>query len=201
MNPYEATIVDFRQPPDAGVSYAGTQIRATITYDGDYLVEALTRYRSQHLVRRMWNRFRYAIAIFFVIIAIASGLLTQEYWAPVFLVTIAVLMFFPHKLDNYLARRRLKSSPHCDERLLLVLSDDGYVATSSLQKTKLRWAVFTGAIAFPDGVLILHGKGMCHWLPFRCLEKPSDSDILHLFIVTRIATNKMLDRSGGPRVS
>lgn len=172
-------------------------VRATIIMDGDWLAEGLTRFKSQDPKRRIWRRLRSALAIFFVVIGLAATILKQSPFPLLALGGLALLFYIIHKLDIYLIKTRLRSSPHWNDRIEVTLSEDGYGTVSPLHEAKLAWKLFTGAVAFADGVLVLQGKDSYNWLPFRCLENQADAELLYSYVTERIAASKQSDPVGG----
>jgi len=126
-------------------------VRATIIMDGDWLVERLARFKSQDPKRRIWKRLRSALAIFFAVIGVAATILNQSPFPLLVLGGLTLLFYIIHKLDIYLIKARLRSSPHWNDRIEVSLSKDGYGTVSPHHESKLAWKVFAESVAFPTG--------------------------------------------------
>ncbi len=101
VNPYEPPLESSPIAGDGAPTSVGT-ITSQFLFTSDYMIEALSRHRSQHAGRRIWRWFRYVVAVLFLYIAIL-GLSVQQYFGAAFTVAFTVFMFFPHKIDDVLA--------------------------------------------------------------------------------------------------
>lgn len=181
MNPYD--------PPLQASITADAGNRDTLTarfvFSSDHLIETLTRYRSQRFGRWIWNWLRYAAAFVFLVVAVAA-LFVPQYGASVFMLTSAVFMFFPHKIDDFLAKRNFRKSPHHNTQQMIQLSDDGLYSKSEVQESTLKWTAFSRAVIFHDGVLIFQGPKMVHWLPDRVFEHERDAIDLRKLVESKL---------------
>ncbi|WP_236621375.1 hypothetical protein, partial [Rhodopirellula sallentina] len=109
MNPYEPP--QSAPPTEAGacINSIGT-ITSRFHFTPEHLIETLARFRSQGSGRWLWRWFRYFAATVFLFVAII-GWFVPQYWASAFMVVLTIVMFFPHKIDDYLATRNFKRSP------------------------------------------------------------------------------------------
>lgn len=179
MNPYEAP---HSQPAFTAEELQQRTIQARFVFDGDYLVETLARFRSQHTFRRIWVWVRLPIGLLFAILGGAAMGLQLSFWAPVFFAALALITLSTHRIDNIISRRRIKRSPHYLEELHITMSHEGYHVTSRLQDARIGWAAFSHAAPFPDGVLLFQGRQMCRWLPYRALLHEGDAAALYPFL-------------------
>jgi hypothetical protein len=179
MNPYAA--------PNSQSAFTSAElqqrtIQARFVFDGDYLVETLARFRSQHTFRRIWVWVRLPIGLLFAILGGAALGLQLSFWTPWFFAALGLITLSTHRIDNFISRRRIKRSPHYLEELNITMSHEGYHVHSRLQDIRLGWAAFSHAVPFPDGVLLFQGRQMCRWLPFRALLHEGDAAALYPFL-------------------
>ncbi|TWT66107.1 YcxB family protein [Allorhodopirellula solitaria] len=186
-NPYEPPTPVSRPDDDAAIGSADT-ITATYLFTADHLLETLSRYRSQHLGRRIWTWFRFAIAIMLLAAALV-GLFVPQYIASAVMFAMAVFMFFPHKIDNFFARRNFRRSPYCNTEHTMRFSDQGLESSSDVQESTLKWGAFSQAVIFPDGILIFQGPKMVHWIPDDSLQRSSDAERLRELVTSKLPTN------------
>lgn len=163
-------------------------VNASFVFSPEHLVETLTRYRSQHLGRRIWRWVRYFAAFIFLVVAFV-GLFIPQYGASAFMLALAVFMFFPHKIDDFLARRNFRKSPHCSTHQTLRFSDEGLRSSSEVHESTLKWSAFSRAVIFNDGVLIFQGPKMVHWIPDTSLERFDDAATLRNLVKSKLTTN------------
>ncbi|MEZ6100936.1 MAG: YcxB family protein [Pirellulaceae bacterium] len=159
---------------------------ARIAYTGDYLIEALIRYRAQRNGRIAWIVLR-TIAILsfacFTVLAISQ----RHYLFGVFLAAFTVLLIVGQRIDNWRIKRALASSPHLNEELTLHLSDTDFHVWSAMQDTRLSWSLFSRAVYFDDGVLILQGPNLFHWIPWSALLAGTQPNRIESLLQTRIS--------------
>jgi hypothetical protein len=191
MNPYAAH-------EDASLAHAvtienpGHQIRATIEITDAYMAESLVRYRYRKS-NRLLDGILYAIALYILIVAISSFVMGRWNILSIIMIVSSIVVLFGKffvKIENYFILRRFRDSPLRNQRLLVTLSDEGYRGQSSVGNVKLGWAAYSHALGFTDGVLMFQGKGLFHWIPFRCLEDKADAPILYGYIQSRIEACK-----------
>ncbi len=137
-------------------------ITSRFVFTPQHLVDTLTRYRLQHRGRWLWRWFRWVAAFIFVLVAFI-GLFVPQYIASAFMMALAIILFFLHKIDDYLATRSFRNSPHCDALQVIHLSDDGFRAESEIEQVIPKWTAFSRAVIFNDGVL--------HFLAISLLSK------------------------------
>ncbi len=189
MNPYLPSAAADAQAEFRHSAFShDREITATIRYSSDHLIEALSRYRSQHTLRKVFGWIRGLIGLAFLVLALLD-LLSPPYKLFAILLPLAILLFVPHKIDNFLMRRRLRASPHNGELLTITISSSGLKAVSELQDVHFSWKALTAAVDFPDGILIFHGKQMFHWIPYNSLRDSDDQRILLPFVRAKIAEN------------
>lgn len=195
VNPYAPGEVAIQKFPSGPIEFPGRQIKLSIVYDMDHLIEGINRYRS-HGARRISKRItfalRWASALLLIFMAIfAFGFAISEprmLWAPLFFLVLALATIFTRQIDNTVLRFKLRSTSYLNSRCSVVMNDEGYISGASNQYNKLAWSVFTDAIEHPDGVLIFRGHQFYYWLAFKALERPEDASILYRFIASRLSS-------------
>jgi hypothetical protein len=167
---------------------AGHVIRAAFVYDAEYFLEAIARYHAMHRLRGL----RKAILVLVGIAMMAFGilLLLGGSRGPVllgcFCVASGVFVVVSNALQRWILKRRFRGNPDEGDTFVVVMDDEGYRVTSRLHDAKMAWAAFTAVKEFPDGVLLMQGKQLCRWVPFRALSDPGDRTILFPYITSRI---------------
>lgn len=190
VNPYEPPTPASTTKEDAAAGDSGA-LTARVLFTSEHLIETLTRYRSQHLGRRIWKWFRYAAALVFLIVAVI-GFFIPQYGASVFMLALAIFMFFPHKIDDFLAQRNFRKSPHYNTQQMILLSDGGLYSKSEVQESTLKWTAFSRAVIFRDGVLMFQGPKTVHWLPDRAFERERDALDLRKLVESKLPTNQAI---------
>lgn len=171
--------------PEAG---AGKVIRAAFVYDAEYFLEAIARYHAMLPLRGL----RKAVLAMAGIAMIAFGLLLLlgGTRGPVllgcFCVASGVFVAVSHALQRWIVKRRFRGNPDEGDTFVVVMDDEGYRVTSRLHDAKMAWAAFTAVKEFPDGVLLMQGKQLCRWVPYRSLSDPGDRAILSSYLASRI---------------
>jgi hypothetical protein len=170
--------------PDTG---AGRVIRAVFVYDAEYFLEAIARYHSMNPLRGLQR----AMLVVAGVAMIAFGLMLHHApRGPVLLgagcVVSGSFLAFSHALRRWIVKRRFRGNPDEGDTFVVVMDDEGYRVTSRLHDAKMAWAAFTAVKEFPDGVLLIQGKQLCRWLPYRALSDPRDRSILKSFLSSRI---------------
>ncbi|WP_197138574.1 YcxB family protein [Crateriforma conspicua] len=194
VNPYDPPL-PASTDTDGESPHAGNAVTATFVFSPEHLIETLTRYRSQHLGRRIWRWVRYAAALVFLLVTVV-GLFIPQYVASIFMLALAVFMFFPHKVDDFLARRNFHKSPHCNTLQTVRFTDEGLHSSSENQDSTLKWTAFSRAVVFNDGVLIFQGPKMVHWFPDNILDRKGDAESLRNLVESNLTTNHAVHRSG-----
>ncbi len=187
MNPYDPPLAESHDIGDVDPSSIGT-ITSRFSFTSQHLVDTLTRFRSQHSGRRLWRWFRFVAAFIFVLVAIV-GLFIPQYFASAFMVALAIFAFFPHKIDDYLATRNFRKSPHCNAQQIIHLSNDGFRAESEIEQTNLKWAAFSKAVIFNDGVLLYRGPKMVNWIPDATLDSTDGPIRIRKLLTGKLPTN------------
>jgi hypothetical protein len=198
VNPYDPPRTESHDSVDVDAGPDGT-ITARFFFTPQHLINTLTRYRSQHSGRRVWLWFRYVAAVIFLFVAVV-GLFIPQYAASAFMVALAIFMFFPHKIDDYLASRSFRKSPQFGAQQILHLSDDGFRAESEIEKTELKWTAFSKAVIFHDGVLLYRGPKMVNWIPDHTLDRDGDALRIRNLLSAKLPTNQVVNRSDRQRV-
>jgi hypothetical protein len=198
LNPYEPPRSESRTDAGTNATSVGT-ITSRFQFTPEHLIETLDRFRSQRPGRGLWRWFRRFAATIFLLVAIA-GLFVPQYWASAFMVAITIFMFFPHKIDDFLATRNFKKSPHCNAEQTLFLSEDGFRTESEIENTDVKWAAFAKALIFDDGVLLYRGTNMVNWIPDKTLDGDDAAFRLRKLLNAKLPTNQAVNRSRRQRV-
>lgn len=173
--------------PETG---AGRVIRAAFVYDAEYFLEAIARYHAIHRLRGL----RTAVLVLVGVAMLAFGLLLLIGGArgPVllgcFCVASGAFVIVSNALQRWILKRRFRGNPDEGDTFVVVMDDEGYRVTSRLHDAKMAWAAFTAVKEFPDGVLLMQGKQLCRWVPYRALSDPGHRGLLYSFLASRILT-------------
>jgi hypothetical protein len=120
--------------------------------------------------------------------------LEQGYWVAAACLLIGVFVFFHKRIDGFFAVRRLRSSLHYNERLVITLSDKGFHALSPLQDITLGWDSIVDVSTYHDGILLMLSNRYGHWIPFHCLENNADAKDLYDYVYSRIIASRTQSR-------
>jgi hypothetical protein len=88
--------------------------------------------------------------------------------------------------------RNLQQSPLYNERIRLIVSDEGLFTESSKVKSLQYWSAFTELVEFPDGLLLFQGPGSFNWLPISAFENPADYDEARRIISRHVSNHKII---------
>jgi len=193
MNPYDSPRADSQHGTIFDTGSVGT-IASRFVFTPEHLVDTLERFRSQHPARQWWRWFRYFAALIFVLVALA-GLFVPQHWVSAFMAALAIFMFFPHKIDDYLATRNFRKSPHCNAEQAIYLSDDGFRAESEIEQTTIKWSAFTNAVIFDDGVLLYRGPKLVNWIPDATLGGDDAAPKIRQLLAGKLPTRQAVSRS------
>jgi hypothetical protein len=193
LNPYEPPRSESRNDAGTNETSIGT-ITARFCFTSEHLIETLDRFRSQQPGRGVWRWFRHFAATIFLLVAMV-GLFVPQYWASAFMVALTIFMYFPHKIDNLLAVRNFKKSPHYNAEQKLFLSEDGFRTESEIENTNVKWAAFAKAVICDDGVLLYRGKNMVIWIPNTTLDGDDAAVRLRKLLDAKLPTNQAASRS------
>lgn len=191
VNPYEPPRTDSRPEMISDLVSVGT-ITSRFDFTPKHLIDTLERFRSQGFGRRFWNWFRYFAAFIFLLIAV-GGLIVTQYWATIFGLTLTMLMFFSYKIDDKLAVRNFKKSPHYNAEYTIYLSTEGFRAESEIEQTNIKWSAFTKAIIFDDGVLLYRGTNVVNWIPDITLSSKDEASRLRQLLYAKLPTTRAVN--------
>ncbi len=198
LNPYEPLQNDPRTDTGTNITSVGV-ITSRFRFTPEHLIETLDRFRSQRAGRGLWRWFRRFAAMIFLLVAIV-GLLVPQFWASAFMVALTIFMFFPHKIDDFLATRNFKRSPHYNAEQTLFLSENGLRTESEIENADMKWAAFSKAVIFEDGVLLYRGTNMVNWIPDESLDGNDAAFRLRTLLGAKLPTNQAVNRSRRKRV-
>lgn len=90
---------------------------------------------------------------------------------------LTCLLAASRRLDHWMFIRRLRKSPFYLDEVEIVLSLEGFISTETKSRVEFKWGVFTDAVRFPDGFLLLVGQHQFYWLPHSALASGSASEV------------------------
>jgi len=126
-----------------------------------------------------------------LLVAIA-GFFGPQYWASALMVAFTIFMFFPHKIDNFLATRNFKKSPHFNAEQTLFFSEDGFRTESEIENADMKWAAFAKAVIFDDGVLLYRGTDAVNWIPDATPDGDDAAFRLRKLLNTKLPTTRFV---------
>jgi len=174
---------------DERVSKENVVASAAIRMTPFFLEEAIKRYRKQHPTHRMMTRIKIVLAV--VMLPICVWMASRGYVPiAVLLMAVCVFSFFAHRVDLWRARRALTKSPYRDEVLTVAFSESGFHAKSPKQDSWSDWSLFTKAVHFPDGFLLLRGPKVFNWIPVSAIADSSQVSELENLLRVKIAEHK-----------
>lgn len=104
--------------------------------------------------------------------------LVNKLWVPLAILSpFGVLLALGPRLDYWFFKRRLRKSPFYLSDVEIAISQEGCLSTDSKSRVELKWSVFTGAVRFADGFLLLIGPQQFYWWPNAALIQGSASDV------------------------
>ncbi len=167
-------------------------IKLKIEFDDQFLLETFKRYRRQHALRNTWLILKVICIAIFLILSVASAF-HGDYKLIVVFTAVIILMLYGHKLDYVLLKSRFRQSPFINEEVEITISDEGYHELSNKSESKSLWSVFTKAVVFSDGFLLLQGPGLFNWLPVKNITQGSPQELNQL-IKNNIKEYKVIEQ-------
>ena len=189
MNPYDPPLQASLLVDDDATGGVD-MITAKYLLSPEHVVETLRRLRSQQFFGcGIGQWFRYAAGLMFLIVSL-TGLFYPKLGASAFLLLPAIYMFFWYKIVHFHARRIFRKSPHCNTQQTIELSDEGIHSISEVQDSTVKWAAYSRAVIFNDGVLLfLQRPKMAYWIPDDTLERHGDAVNLRKLVGSKLPTN------------
>ncbi|WP_419663173.1 uncharacterized protein Dvar_36000 [Desulfosarcina variabilis str. Montpellier] len=167
-------------------------IKLKFKLDDQFLVDGFKRYRRQHAIRNSWFVLKIILSCVFLILAFVS-IYHGDYKLLFFFAVVVILMLYGHKIDYLFIKRRSRKSPHINEDVEIILSENGFQAVSSKSETKAKWSIFTEAVAFRDGFLLFQGPRLFNWLPFNKISEGNIQKLIDL-IKANIEIYKIIEQ-------
>jgi hypothetical protein len=199
LNPYEPPQGDPLTDAGTNTTSVGT-IASRFRFTTEHFVETLDRLRSQQSERSLWRSLRPLAVTLFLLFAY-GGLLESQYWITFLMVMLTIFMFFPHKVGNHFATRNFEKSPIYNIKNTYFLSEDGFRSESEIGNLDMKWAAFTKAVIFDDGILLYSDTDIGHWIPDASLDADDAAFRLRNLLVAKLPTNKAVNRSRRQRFS
>lgn len=146
-----------------------------VRYDERYLLSGISRHRRQLWWRGPYDLLRWSLA---ALMALLTGI---AFYAGAFMPTVvlggftgallgAILLGDP--IDAWILKRRLRKSPFHNNDLVFRLSSTEIHASGNNEDTHLKWAAFSKARRFSDGLLLYQGPQFFNWLPDEAAISP-----------------------------
>lgn len=89
----------------------------------------------------------------------------------------AALALFVDRGRRFFAVRSYRQSPHADEDVVITLGPAGFHGVGTRGEMHFPWSAFTHAYLERDGVLLLRGPNVHHWLPDRALVRGDEASL------------------------
>jgi hypothetical protein len=143
-------------------------IEYRIDLDEAYLVTALRRTRELKLGgrRRRWTKW--LIGPFFLgfgVLILCFG----SWFGGIAITILGALTMLGEQLEDALASRKFRRSPHFETELRIVLGERTIRVSDKETDSQLDWKLFSRARAFDDGILLDSVEGHGRWLPNAAL--------------------------------
>jgi hypothetical protein len=155
-------------------------------FSEDFLLEASSRYRKQLWWFNPFRVVRWASVI--PLMFLTAWCFFYGLSVPAIILSVVIFVFFlGPAIDPWLVRRRFRKSPYHDDDILLTISDEGVTVIGRTSESRLKWASFTKARRFSDGLLLFQGPHLFNWLPDRAATDPAAISDAKGLARTRIA--------------
>jgi hypothetical protein len=143
------------------------------TFSEEFLIEANLRYRRQLPWRRPFYGLKGVLA--FILLALGAFVsVAAKWWLLVPFAAFAGALLLGWPIDAWFLRRRFRKSPYHNDEIALTISDEGIHGVGRSSETRLNWSLITKARRFSDGLLLLQGPQVFHWLPNTAAVDPTD---------------------------
>ncbi|MEM6690940.1 MAG: YcxB family protein [Planctomycetota bacterium] len=160
-------------------------VTSRLLYTSEHLLETLARYRSQRL---LFNVMRWMCILGGMVCFLGSivALLNADFAICIGAAAFAVFLFFARKLDDLIALRSFRHSPHRDTQLVLEFTSEGLHSSSENHDSTIKWSAFSEATLFDDGVLLYQGPKLVQWIPDESLEYSGDAEELRRLVESNL---------------
>lgn len=145
-------------------------IELRFRFDLDSFLEASKRYERRIPALRFTNRVHTAASLVLVVCA-AILFATGEWGVAATALAVAGAGLLIGWGRGFRAVSNYRKSPHADEDVAVTLGPDGFHGVATRGEMRFPWAAFTHAYVEEDGVLLLRGPHLFHWLPDRALVR------------------------------
>lgn len=145
-------------------------IELRLRFDLASFLESSERYEARIPALRFANQVLVVSRIVLVVCAVIL-FATGEWGVATTALVVAGASLFARRGRRFLATRNYRKSPHADEDLVLTLGPDGFHGLGTRSEMRFPWEAFTHAYVEEDGVLLLRGPQVFHWLPDRALVR------------------------------
>lgn len=158
---------------------------AHVRFSEDVLLQGLAR--NIRAKRGRWGTRLLWILALTVFAVLGVALNTSVWAAAVAVVAGAAYLMAMKRLQGCHIRRRFRKSPFCGEDLAFEFGEHEVRVTSPQQDVKLQWSVFTKAVRFEDGFLLMQGPSVFNWIPAAAFVDPSHIDAMDAHLKANIA--------------
>ncbi len=147
-----------------------------VRFDEKYLLDATAHHRRQLWWHGQYDLLRWTLAAHMALLTVIAFLSKASILTTILSgVTGALLgaMLLGPSIDNWLAKRRLRKSPFCDNDMIFKISEDELLVTGTNGDSRLKWTAYSKARRFSDGLLLYQGPQFFNWLPDSAATDPS----------------------------
>jgi hypothetical protein len=158
---------------------------AHLRFSEDVLLQGLARYGR--VKRARWGKVLLCVLVL-TVSAVLGVVLSASVWGPVAGVVLGgAYLMMVDRVQRWGIRRRFRRSPFCGEDLAFEFGEHEVRITSPQQDVRLQWSVFTKAVRFEDGFLLMQGSSVFNWIPAAAFADPSHVSAMEAHVKANIA--------------
>lgn len=90
------------------------------------------------------------------------------------------IIVWSSRIDCWLLARRVRKMPLTGETVDVTLDSDGFRSTTPSSEGRVAWHGFYKGVLYSDGLLLLAGPGVFHWLPDAALVQGTAVEVREL---------------------
>lgn len=159
-----------------------------VTYNEDYVLSSLDRYRRQKRVYPWFilTKVICALGLALLLAIIIYGVVsTSGQAAPLILIavvisTFLVLLLQGPRLDYFFVKRRLRKSSFYGDDIRFGVSDSGVCISTPKSESALQWSAFTKATRLGGGILVFSAPTVFYWWPDEALSTGTVDEVKEL---------------------